>query len=104
MSKRRPNRSRAISLEPNVRYSVLHPKFQEIYSANHRSIGEAFNSRDEDYVPTTGIIIVATLDDVIIGEINRDGTLKKIQPPNLPKTIWSGFQHPFFDPQFKNND
>lgn len=103
MRKRRPKRSHAISLETNIRYAVVHLFHQEVYSANHRVIGEAFNSRDEDYIPTTNIVVVATEDDHILGVINRDGSYTRKQPTTLPRTIWSGAPHPFFDPNFKNN-
>lgn len=101
MSKRRPNRpSAAKTLPPQVRYAVVDVVHGEVFTANHRVIGEAFNSRDEDYIPTTGIIVVATLNDVILGEVNRKGILKNNGIPNL-KTIWDGPKNIWFVPKPK---
>lgn len=98
MRKRRPKKPKsAVTLTPQIRYAVIDVVHGEVFTANHKVIGEAFNSRDEDYVPTTGIIVVATLNDVILGEVNRRGELKSDGVPNL-KTIWDGPRNIWFVP------
>lgn len=101
MSKRWYKKPKAATpLPPQVRYAVVDVRFGEVFTANHKVIGEAFNSRDEDYIPTTGIIVVATLNDVILGEVNRQGVLKNNGIPNL-KTIWDGPKNIWFVPKPK---
>jgi hypothetical protein len=103
MSKHWHNKPKAATpLQTEIRYAVVDVVHGEVFTANHRNIGEAFNSRDEDYVPTTGLIVVATRNDIILGEVNRKGILKNRGIPNL-KTIWDGPRNIWFVPPPKEN-
>ena len=98
MRKRRPRRPKSAKpLSPQIRYAIIDIVHGEVLSANHKVIGEAFNSRDEDYTPITNLRVVATLEDVILGEVNRKGVIKSNGVPNL-KTIWDGSMNIFFVP------
>lgn len=85
--------------DPNVeiRWAVVDHVHGEVFTQNHKVIGEAFNSIDEDYVNTKNLIVVATQNDRIIGEVRRNGVLKD-NGRKLPETIWSGPRHVYFDP------
>jgi len=86
-----------VALQTNTRFAVVNAIHQEVLSANHQAIGEAFNSAAEDYIPNFGIVVVATQQDKILGEVRRSGELKECRWP-LPATIWDGAKHPFYDP------
>lgn len=98
MKKRQPRRPKVETPPAEIRYAVVDVVHGEVFTANHKIIGEAFNSRDEDYIPTTGIIVVATSNDVILGEVNRKGIIRSGGIPNL-KTIWDGPKNIWFVPQ-----
>jgi hypothetical protein len=93
----RKRKPKTENLGPNIRYAIVDVKFQEVLTANHLVIGEAFNTRDESFTPNNNLIVVAHLGDQIIGEVRRNGILKN-NKILLPKTIWSGPLHVYFDP------
>lgn len=73
------------------RFSVYDEKNKEFLSSNHRTHGEAFNCIDLDYVGnTSGLIVLASKNDIVYGETNRKGYIIKDAPKNaiLPKHIW----------------
>lgn len=103
MSKHKSNKPNIHKPIPHeIRYAVVDVQHGEVFTANHRMIGEAFNSRDEDYIPTTGIIVVATLNDIILGEVNREGIIKNNKIQKL-KTIWDGPKNIWFVPSPKTS-
>lgn len=85
-----------------IRWAIVDHVHQEVYTQNHRDIGEAFNSISEDYVNNKNLIVVATRDDQILGEVNRRGGFINIHR-KLPETIWSGSPHVYFDPKIANS-
>jgi hypothetical protein len=81
-----------------VRYAVVDIVHQEVLTQNHLSIGEAFNSKDEDYNSAKNLVVVLTRNDVIIGEVKRNRQLKN-NKIKLPKTIWDAPINLFFNPK-----
>jgi hypothetical protein len=79
MAKRHPTK-----LQTETRYAVVDKVHLEVLSANHRAIGEAFNSFD-DWTNNHNLIVVATKKDKILGEVDRRGNLtnSKIALPNI---------------------
>ena len=84
-----------------IRYAVVNTVHDEVLTANHQVIGEAFNSMMEDYNTPKNLVVVATQNDRILGEVRRNGSLKK-NGLKLPATIWDGAKHPFYDPETAN--
>jgi hypothetical protein len=81
-----------------IRYAVVNYVHQEVMTANHRTIGEAYNSMLEDYNSPRNMAVVATRNDKILGEAARNGTIKYQPKHKFPDTIWGGGKHPYFDP------
>jgi hypothetical protein len=91
MMKSRPmNRFTALSKKEH-RFAVVDCSTNEIMTANHRSVGEAFNSITDTYTNNSNLIVVSHLDRKILGEVGRTGSIKKRQEYTLPENIWSGF-------------
>lgn len=63
-----------IALKNETRYAVMDKKFKEVMTANHRVIGEAFNTID-DYLNNKNLIVVATKNDLILGQVNTKGKI-----------------------------
>jgi hypothetical protein len=82
-----------------MRFAVVNAVHQEILSANHRNIGEAFNSMNEDYVGATALVVVGHLENGnIVGAVDHRGNLRKTSK-TIPASIWDGPKHPFYEPQ-----
>jgi hypothetical protein len=82
-----------------MRFAVVNATHQEILSANHRNIGEAFNSMNEDYVGNVALLVVGHRSaGEIIGAVDHRGNLRKTSK-TYPATIWDGAKHPFYEPQ-----
>lgn len=71
-----------------VRYAVYDTVNHEILAANYLVPGQAYNHATMDYWKPVGIVTVLTINDEIIGECNRRGSLLKIQKHTFNKTIW----------------
>jgi hypothetical protein len=101
MSRIKRGSSCSVLNDPTIRFAVVNTIHQEILSANHRSIGEAYNSRDEDWIPVKGLVVCATMNDNILGEVSRTGFIKN-NNIKLPDTIWSGPMNIHFTPTSAN--
>ena len=73
-------------LATETRYAVIDKAHNEVLTANHRVIGEAFNTMNEDFVGGD-LIVVATKNDNILGQVDRRGRLTGFKPKL--ETIWS---------------
>ena len=82
-----------------MRFAVVNAIHQEVLTANHRVIGEAFNSMAESYVGAEALLVVGhNAEGEIIGAVDHRGNLRKTSK-TFPTSIWGGAKHPFYEPQ-----